>query len=65
VKAVTGVNRKMGNQGSSKMFKKVTTDLKAAIMLIVTEDIAALRGFFKNFMNSIFRSTPKSHNTRR
>ena len=55
----------MGNPGSSKMFKKVTTDLKAAVMLIVTEDVTALRGFFRNFMNSIFKSPPKGHNTRR
>ena len=55
----------MGNPGSSKMFKKVTTDFKAAVMLIVTEDVAALRGFFRNFMNSIFKSAPKGQNTRR
>ena len=55
----------MGNSGSSKMFKKVTTDFKAAVMLIVTEDVAALRGFFKNFKNSIFKSTPKTQNPRR
>jgi len=67
VKADTGINRNriMGNPGSSKMFKKVTTDFKAAVMLIVTEDVAALRGFFRNFMNSIFKSSPKGQNTRR
>ena len=47
------------------MFKKVTTDVKAAVMLIVTEDVAALRGFFRNFMNSIFKSAPKGQDTRR
>jgi hypothetical protein len=63
----TGINKNriMVNSVSSKMFKKVTTDLKAAVMLIVTEDVAALRGFFKNFKNSIFKSTPKTQNPRR
>ena len=61
----TGVNSTMGNPGSSKMFKKVRTEFKAAVMIIVNEDIAALRGFYRSFMNSIFKSAPKGHNTRR
>jgi len=55
----------MSKQGSSKMFKKVTTNFKAAVMLIVTEDVAALRGFFRNFMSSIFKSAPKGQDISR
>ena len=49
----------MANQGSSKMPRKVTTDIKEAILLIVTEDVAALRMFFKNLTRSIFKSAAK------
>jgi len=38
------------------MLKKVTTDIKAAIVLIVTENVAALRMFVKNVTNSVFKS---------
>lgn len=49
----------MAEQGSSKMFRKVTTDIKAAILLIVTENVVALRSFVKNLTKSIFKSASK------
>ncbi len=49
------------------MLKKVTTNIKAAIVLIVTENVAALRMFVKNVTNldcrqtsSVFKSASKS-----
>ena len=42
------------------MLKKVTTDVKAAVVLIVTENLTALRMFVKNVTNSIFKSASKS-----
>jgi len=42
------------------MLKKVTTDIKAAIVLIVTENVTALRMFVKNITNS--KSTTKHQN---
>ncbi|NQT02382.1 MAG: hypothetical protein HQ580_10180 [Planctomycetes bacterium] len=47
------------------MLKKVTGDIKAAVVLIVTENIAALRMFIRNLTNSIFKSAPKQQNTKR
>jgi len=41
------------------MLKKVTTDIKAAVVLIVTENRTALRMFAKNVTNSVFKSTAK------
>jgi hypothetical protein len=38
------------------MLKKVTADIKAAVLLIVTENVAALRMFVKNVKNSVFKS---------
>ncbi len=52
----------MANKGSSKMLKKVTTEVKAAISLIVTENVTALRGFNRNLAKSIFKSAPKQRN---
>jgi hypothetical protein len=37
------------------MFKKAAANIKAAILLIVNEDIAALRTFAKNTTDSVFR----------
>ena len=37
------------------MLKKVTTDIKAAVVLIVTENLTALRMFVKNVTNSVFK----------
>jgi hypothetical protein len=37
------------------MLKKVTANIKAAISLIVNEDITALRTFTKNTTDSLFR----------
>jgi hypothetical protein len=62
VKAGNGVKETMDNQGSSKMFKKATTDFKAAILLIVNENVTALRAFFRNLMKSIFKFSPKGRN---
>jgi hypothetical protein len=42
------------------MLKKVTTNIKAAVVLIVTENVAALRIFVKNVTNSVFKSASKS-----
>ncbi len=41
------------------MLKKVTTNVKAAVVLIVTENVAALRMFVKNVTNSVFKSAAK------
>ncbi len=41
------------------MLKKVTTDIKAAVVLIVTENLTALRMFVKNVTNSVFKSNAK------
>ena len=46
------------------MLKKVTTDVKAAIVLIATENVTALRMFFRNLTKSIFKSAPKRRNTK-
>jgi hypothetical protein len=46
------------------MLKKVTTDIKAAVVLIVTENVTALRGFIRNLTNSIFKSAPKRRNAK-
>jgi hypothetical protein len=35
------------------------TDIKAALVLIVTENVVALRMFVRNLTKSIFRSAPK------
>ena len=41
------------------MLKKVTTDIKAAVVLIVTENLTALRMFVKNVTNSVFKYVSK------
>ncbi len=38
------------------------TDIKAALVLIVTENVVALRMFVRNLTKSIFRSAPKRRN---
>jgi hypothetical protein len=45
------------------MLKKVTTDVKAAIVLIATENVTALRMFFRNLTKSI-KSAPKRRNAK-
>ncbi|MCH7556508.1 MAG: hypothetical protein IIB56_03525 [Planctomycetes bacterium] len=42
------------------MLKKVSTNIKAAVVLIVTENAAALRMFVRNVTNSVFKSVSKS-----
>lgn len=44
------------------MLKKVTTDIKAAVVLIVTENLTALRMFFKNVTNSVLKFVSKYEN---
>lgn len=44
------------------MLKKVSTVIKAAIVLIVTENVTALRGFFRNLTNS--KSTTERRNVK-
>jgi hypothetical protein len=39
-------------------------DIKAALALIVTENVAALRMFVRNLTKSIFKSTPKRRNAK-
>ena len=46
------------------MLKKVTTDIKAALVLIVTENVAALRMFARNLTKSIVKSAPKRRNAK-
>jgi hypothetical protein len=41
------------------MLKKVTSDVKAAVVLIVTENLTALRMFVKNVTNSVFKFVSK------
>ena len=45
---------------AAKMLKKVSTNIKAAVALIVTENAAALRMFVRNVTNSVFKSVSKS-----
>ncbi len=40
------------------------TGIKAALVLIVTENVAALRMFVRNLTNSIFKSAPKRRNVK-
>ncbi len=44
------------------MLKKVTTDIKAAVVLIVTENLTALRMFVKNATNSVIKFVSKHQN---
>jgi hypothetical protein len=44
------------------MLKKVTTDVKAAVVLIVTENLTALRMFVKNVTNSVVNFVSKHQN---
>ena len=53
---------KTGIGKAVKMLKKVTTNIKAAVVLIVTENVASLRMFVKNVTNSVFKSTAKHQN---
>lgn len=56
---------KTGMGKTVKMLKKVTTDdIKAAVALIVAENIAALRMFVRNITNSIFKSTAKNQDAK-
>ena len=41
------------------------TGIKAALLLIVTENVAALKTFARNLTNSIFKSAPKRRNSKR
>ena len=45
------------------MVKKITGEIRAAIMLIVTEDIAALRTLAKNATNLVSKTIGKHQNT--
>ena len=40
------------------------TDIKAALVLIVTENVVALRMFVRNLTKSIFKSAPKQQNAK-
>ena len=40
------------------------TNIKAALVLIVTENIVALRMFVRNLMNSIYKTAPKQRNAK-
>ena len=40
------------------------TNIKAALVLIVTENVVALRMFVRNLTKSIFKSDPKKQNTK-
>jgi hypothetical protein len=40
------------------------TDIKAALVLIVTENVAALRMFVRNLTKSILKSTTKRRNAK-
>jgi hypothetical protein len=55
----------MGIGKAAKMPKKVTSDIKAAVVLILTENIAALRMFVKNVTNSVLNFVSKHQNAMR
>ena len=40
------------------------TDIKAALVLIATENVVALRMFVRNLTKSIFKSAPKRRNAK-
>jgi len=44
---------------TAKMLKKITTEIRAAFVLILAEDLTALRTFFKNITNSVRKSFGK------
>ena len=44
---------------TAKMLKKITTEIRAALILIVAENLAALRNFFKSITNSVCKSFGK------
>jgi hypothetical protein len=41
------------------------TGFKAALLLIVTENVTALKMFARNLANSIYKSTPKRRNAKK
>ena len=55
---------KTGIGKAVKMLKKVTTNIKAAVVLIVSENVAALRMFVKNVTNSVFKSAAEHQNVK-
>jgi len=59
VKPVLDSDRGTGIEENSKMLKKVTTDIKAAVVLIITENLTALRMFVKNVTNSVIKFVSK------
>jgi len=44
---------------ATKMLKKITTEIKAAVMLIIAENLTTLRTLFKNVTNSVSKSIGK------
>ena len=55
-------NKNMADWEGGKMLKKVTADIKAAVVLIANENVAALRTFVKNVTSSVFKTFPKQNN---
>lgn len=47
---------------TAKMLKKITAEIKAAVMLIVTENLTALRTLFRSVTNSVSKSIGKHQN---
>ena len=43
-------------EGAIEVKKKINTDIKAAVMLIITEDIIALRNVIRTVITSISKS---------
>ena len=41
---------------TEEMKKKIVTDIKAAVMLIIAENLVALRTVVKTVMNSVYKS---------
>jgi hypothetical protein len=48
------------NWEGSKMIRKVTADIKAALVLIVTENVKAVRTGMKNLASSVYKFFTKS-----
>jgi len=44
---------------AAKMLRKITTGIRAAVVLIVAENVTALRNLLKNTTNLVFKSGAK------
>jgi len=47
---------------AAKMLRKITTGIRAAVVLIVAENVTALRTLHKNATNLVYKSVGKHQN---